>query len=46
MDDEKVITFNRTDFSQEAWETICDEFEVDYDKEEIMCVADLATIDC
>lgn len=43
---EKAITFYKSDFSEEAWELICDEFEVDYQNESVMFVADLSSVEC
>lgn len=41
---EKVITLYRCDFTDEQWDAICDEFEVDTNRTFIMCVVDLNTI--
>lgn len=41
---EKAITLYRSDFTDEQWNTICDEFEADTNGTFIMCVVDLNTI--
>lgn len=44
MENEKLITLYKRDFTEEQWEIICDEFETDADSEFIMCVVDLDSV--
>lgn len=32
---EKLVSFNREDFTEETWEILCDEFECCYDSDTI-----------
>ena len=38
---EKAISLYKSDFAEEQWEIICDEFDADTDGEFIACVIDL-----
>ena len=46
MEQGKMISFYKSDFTDDAWEIICDEFDVSYEEESIICVVDLSTIEC
>lgn len=43
MEEGKMVSFWKDDFTEEVWETLCDEFEVNSDEEYFSCVVDLAT---
>lgn len=40
-----MVSFYKSDFTEDAWDILCDEFEVDRDENYICCVVDLSTID-
>lgn len=41
---EKLINFNKEDFTEEQWNIICSEFEVDNETESITAVIDVSSI--
>lgn len=41
---EKVISLYKSDFTDEQWEIICDEFNADTNGEFIVCVIDMNSV--
>ena len=41
---EKAISLYKSDFTEEQWEIICDEFDADTNGEFIACVIDLNSV--